>query len=142
MKIIIVFILLVSTTFAHGIDRAKFLAAISMVESGGNPAKRGKAGERGMYQFTSIAWRQHTKQKFTRAHEKEFSTKIAELHFDWLAKNIEAKGSIANSFTIAVCWNAGLTRGMADPWESSIDYAQRVTNLYVDSTQPAQTPGR
>lgn len=105
------------------------LAAIALVESGGNDAAIGRHGERSRYQITRTVWRQHMgRLPFVQCTTKpKLARQCAERHLGWLVKN----GVVKTSHPLAYSWNLGLFRYNYKPinW-SSYSYAVRVDNTY------------
>jgi soluble lytic murein transglycosylase-like protein len=128
------------TNGAELLDKESFLRAISEVETGGNSRAIGRAGERGMYQFSRQTWRQHTSRSFHDAHNPLVSKQIARMHFDWLEAGFRRNGRTPNSYMMAAAWNAGLSRTLSGRIpRSTVDYAKRVTNI-VAATAPSRDP--
>lgn len=110
--------------------RDAFLRAIAEVETGNNPRKVGRLGERGQYQFRQMTWRQHTKQPFRDAHNPAVAHAVAARHYDWILQQIERSGKRATPYMVAAAWNSGVSRVTSGRIPaSSKDYAQRVVNL-------------
>lgn len=115
-------------------QRDAFLEAVAIVETNGNPRAVGSLGERGLYQFTRTTWTQHTKRSHYEAHDPNYSTVIAQKHYDWLYENLSDRGFPPSPYWIAVAWNSGLRRTTSGRFPSvSRRYAERVTNLVFDN---------
>jgi len=113
-----------------GFDRNAFLAAIAEVETGGNTRAVGRNGERGLYQFRSVVWRQYTSRSFFDAHNPTLSYYVAVKHFDWLFEGFHRNGKQPTPYTMAAAWNSGLTRVLSGRLPSSTrSYAERVSNI-------------
>lgn len=111
-------------------ERDAFLRAIAEVETGNNPRKVGRLGERGPYQFRLATWRQHTSRPFREAHSPAVAHAVASRHYDWIIRTLERQGRPVTPYLIAAAWNSGVTRvssGRIPP--AARDYAQRVVNL-------------
>ena len=110
--------------------RDAFLKAVAQVETGGNRWAVGKAGERGLYQFSRATWHQHTKRSFMLAHNIAVSHRIAVEHYEWIYHALARRGR-ATPYWIAVAWNAGLSRALArEVPKSTRKYARSVVNLF------------
>jgi len=115
---------------AEDTGRDAFLRAIAEVETGNNPRKVGRLGERGQYQFRLATWRQHTSRPFREAHSPSVAYTVAARHYDWILQSLERNGKRATPFMIAAAWNSGVTRVNSGRIPAvSRDYAQRVVNL-------------
>lgn len=129
--------------------------AVIQVESGGNPRKVGKAGERGLMQIKAETWREVTKRlygrsiPFDRAFEPELNRTVGRAYLEelrgFLARN-SAKWKTDERSLLLACYNAGPTRvqlGGFNParWPAfTRDYVQRVTALnehYLTKGPPA-----
>jgi soluble lytic murein transglycosylase-like protein len=124
-----------STEAAGAVDSARsgrdaFLRAIAEVETGNNPRKVGRLGERGQYQFRQATWRQHTRQPFRDAHNPSIAHAVASRHYDWILQQLERNGKRATPYMVAAAWNSGIGRVTSGRIPAaSKDYAQRVVNL-------------
>lgn len=138
--LILALVFLPALVKAAPVNHDVLLAVIAEIESGTDSTKVGKAGERGMYQITAGVWKQHAKiSPFRDAHKPHVSKIVAERHLAWLEREIAEKGYEVTAETLALCWNAGLTRGLSGkPFESSLDYARRVNNRYEDLLTPKE----
>jgi hypothetical protein len=106
------------------------LLAIAEIETGGNPHRVGRHGERGMYQFRRTTWRQHTRRDFRLAHHPDVSAEVARQHYDWIVRELVAAGYEGTPYQVALVWNAGLNRFLSGQApRQSRDYAHRVSNL-------------
>jgi soluble lytic murein transglycosylase-like protein len=105
------------------------LLAISLVESDANDAAIGKSGERGRYQITARTWRQHSPYPHHNAHNPVLSRQVATKHIEWIVKNLPMDKR-QKPFYVAAAWNAGVRRKKRPIPASSMDYAERVANLY------------
>jgi hypothetical protein len=128
-------------------EKDAFLAAIRMVETGDRPGAVGSLGERGSYQFRSHVWRQHSRLPFRLAHDPSAADRVAAAHFDWLVDACRSAGVAPTAQTLAVAWNAGLSRAIGGRAPRvSIDYASRVARLMgvrvarVASSTPLRLP--
>ena len=110
--------------------RDAFLRAIAEVETGNNPRRVGRMGERGPYQFRAATWQQHTRQPFRDAHNPAIAHAVASRHYDWIMQQLERNGRPATPYMVAAAWNSGVTRVSSGRIPAaSRDYAQRVVNL-------------
>jgi hypothetical protein len=117
--------------------RDAFLRAIAEVETGNNPRKVGRLGERGQYQFRQATWGQHTKHPFRDAHNPAVAHAVASRHYDWILQQLERSGKRATPYMVAAAWNSGIGRVTSGRIPTaSKDYAQRVVNL-ASSWSPA-----
>lgn len=115
---------------AHDNGRDAFLRAIAEVETGNNPRKIGRLGERGQYQFRLATWRQHTKRPFGEAHSPAVAYAVASRHYDWILQTLERNGRQPTPYMIAAAWNSGVSRVSSGRIPAaSRDYAERVVNL-------------
>ena len=121
------------TAAAFGEDRWQVLEAIHLVENPTNTTRIGSRGELGPYQFRPSTWSMHTKKPFYLAANRAEADVIAEKHYEWIKRNLEAKGVKATPYRIALAWNAGLTAAATGnvPLDS-VGYARRVQNLVED----------
>lgn len=139
LRILIGLAILPLWSSASTVDYAVLLSAIADVETGSNPRKVGKAGERSAYQIARVVWRQHTDLPFSKANDPEVAKEVAIKHLSWLEREIKRKGYEITAERMALCWNAGLTRGLSGKaFPSSVDYASRVKNLYEDKVESLQ----
>jgi hypothetical protein len=118
-------------------DRAALLSAIHYLENPRNLTRPGAHGELGAYQFRSSTWRMHTAIPFQQALNRETSDVVAEKHYEWLKRGLEAARVPATNYNIALAWNSGLDaaiRGRAP--SAAHKYAQRAVNL-VSTFDPA-----
>lgn len=119
------------------LDRRAFLAAIAEVETGGNARAVGRNGERGLYQFRSIVWRQYTTRSFYDAHNPTLSYQVAVKHFEWLSEGFRRNGKEPTPYMLAAAWNSGLSRTLSGRLPASTrSYAQRVSNLVSVAEAP------
>jgi hypothetical protein len=119
-----------SSTDSARSGRDAFLRAIAEVETGNNPRKVGRLGERGQYQFRQGTWRQHSRQPFRDAHNPSVAHDVASRHYDWILQQLERSGKRATPFMVAAAWNSGIGRVTSGRIPAvSKDYAQRVVNL-------------
>ena len=114
----------------HDDGRDAFLRAVAEVETGNNPRKIGRLGERGQYQFRLKTWRQHTRRPFGEAHHPTIAHQVASRHYDWILQTLERNGRRATPYMIAAAWNSGVSRVSSGRIPAaSRDYAERVVNL-------------
>jgi soluble lytic murein transglycosylase-like protein len=110
--------------------RDAFLRAIAEVETGNNPRKVGRSGERGLYQFRQNTWRQHTRRPFYDAHSPAVAHDVATRHYEWILQSLQRNGQRPTPYMIAAAWNSGVSRVSSGRIPASTrDYAQRVVNL-------------
>ena len=132
LRIAFVFVLLIlAVTMADGqtVDHERFLDAVVTVEA--TPG-RGSHGELGKYQFTAQTWRQHS----TKPHEWALGRtsearlerdRVARAHIKWIEQHLENP----TVYRMALVWNAGLNTVKRNAFtDSSVDYANRVRNVY------------
>jgi hypothetical protein len=138
--LILALVFLPALVKAASVNYDALLVAIAETETGSDSSKIGKAGERGMYQITYGVWKQHAKiSPFKKAHDPVVAKIVAERHLAWLEREIAKKDYEVTAERLALCWNAGLTRGLSgQPFASSLDYARRVNNRYVDLLTPKE----
>lgn len=137
-------LLLACTAFAAPADGARYLAATVQVEDRGG--RDGALGERGIYQFREITWRQHMPGvPFALARDPDAAHACALKHLAWLRQQLPRAGVEDNAYNLALCWNAGLDavlRGKAP--ERAYHYAAKVERLYnarkADAIRGALTP--
>ena len=127
------------------VDRERLAAAIAKAESAdrnhpeGNDGAVGMGGERGRYQIKRATWESITTEAFDYAHNPEHAKAITLRHLKWLERQLwRAHRNSTPSETvrlIALAWKAGI-HGALDNYATAaqLDYAQRVTNLYLDET--------
>ena len=108
---------MLASQYAEQIDAARELAAIAQVETGGNAAAVGRAGETLAVQMTPAMYRHY--------------------HGDAAAalRDIEASlpriGMPVSPYTVALAWNCGLTKlSRRQISDSAADYARRVKAIY------------
>ncbi|MBP7830526.1 MAG: lytic transglycosylase domain-containing protein [Kiritimatiellae bacterium] len=129
--------------------------AVIQVESGGNPRKVGKAGERGLMQIKKGTWREVTRRlygkplPFDRAFEPELNQIVGRAYLEYLGgflRQNQARWQADELSLLLACYNAGPTRvekGGFNParWPAfTRDYVQRVTALrehYLAEGPPA-----
>lgn len=119
--------------------------AVIQVESGGNPRKVGRAGERGLMQIKKDTWREVTRRlygkpvSFDRAFEPELNRIVGRAYLDQLRDFVgrnRAEWKADELSLVLACYNAGPTRverGGFNPnrWPAfTRDYVQRVTALH------------
>ena len=111
-------------------DRWETLQAINLVENPRNSPKPGANGELGPYQFRESTWRMHTSKPFPMAVQREHADEVAIIHYEWLRRGLERNGLAANSYNIALAWNAGLGAVVNGRVGSRTrGYASQVVNL-------------
>jgi hypothetical protein len=111
------------------------LAAIAIIETGGDDHAIGPCGERGRYQITEAVWREETGQ--TAAHWRRYASRP-----EWsryvaarrLRRIITVLGAEATPYRIACRWNAGVRSRYGS---RTRDYAGRVAAVYDDALQRA-----
>lgn len=123
------------------------LAAIAQVESGGNDAAIGKAGERSRFQMGESVWRQHAKPDephVLATSDPALAEHVATEHMVWLYRQLYSAGVPITAETLASAWHHGATGAIKRilHGEPPDDYAQRVANLYADALahQPNNVP--
>lgn len=129
--------ILMATNLSHATPstpRDTFLYAIRQVETGDNPAKVGRHGELGAYQFRRATWEQHTTTPFAWARNPIAAMTVAEAHYEWLKARLRLAGVSPTPYRLALAWNAGVSAAIhRHPPKASVDYANRVDNLYHDT---------
>ena len=97
------------------IDESRLLWAIGQVESGGNTAAIGQAGET-------------LPQQMTPAMRRHYGTPLAMLRD--LERQLPAAGMPVSEYTLALAWHCGITRIRHRAiTEADADYARRVVAL-------------
>lgn len=96
------------TSNAKGFDDTSFLAAIAIVETGGDNSAVGKAGERSQYQFMRATWDQYARVSHAECakHPDEIE-RVANLHLNWIKKTLAKNRMQVNVENCAAVWNAG-----------------------------------
>lgn len=119
---------------SSSLDLSRLLACIAEVETGNNDDLVGPNEERSKYQITRSVWYQHmSKTDHYFYHCRGILARTCAIrHILWLLDNLSGYKSV---FCIALAWKSGLS-AFKDGLESAADcdYAQRVSNLYFDST--------
>ncbi len=111
-------------------DRWETLRAINLVENPTNQTHMGRFGELGPYQFRQATWRMHTNKPFSLATQRSVADEIAIKHYEWIRRNLEHAGLVADNFNIAMAWNCGVEAVLDGRAPSvSFNYARRVSNL-------------
>lgn len=95
----------------------------------------GRHGDSGEYQITRVVWFQHSRRSFSWArsplpeHRAE-ARRVAIAHVHWIREQLPLIGMPVNSYTIALCWNAGVTRiARREISDRNADFADRARNL-------------
>lgn len=107
---------------------ALFLRAIREVESGDNPRKIGKLGERGTYQFRKSTWQMmKTRLPFRLASNRSASDIVASAYLNYLRERTRERCGKCNVtyWGLALDWNAGPARKYVN-YLAAYDYADRV----------------
>jgi hypothetical protein len=117
------------------VSDAALLSAIAEVESGNNPARVGRYGERTRLQILPTTWRQFSRLPHTAGNRAE-TDRVARAYLSYIRTRIRERGLPETPFYIAAAWNAGpewrrLHRG-------TVAYAQRVANLVEASQRRAR----
>ncbi|HVU32747.1 MAG TPA: hypothetical protein VHE61_04885 [Opitutaceae bacterium] len=133
----ILFLLSVSVSFAAGgfhvpaaapVSDDALLTAIAAVETGNNPAKTGRYGERTRLQILPATWRRfsHVPHSEAVSHPHE-TDRVARAYLAVIRARLRARHLPETPFLIAACWNAG------PDWKklhsATVSYAERVSNL-------------
>ncbi len=134
------------------INLTLLLVAIAQVESGGNDAAIGKAGERSAFQMTRATWDECAHDHgilpgdFERdASNREIADSRATATMIRRMKQLEAAKIPVTVENLALAWHMGVSgakRAMGPGYINAKDYAQRVANLYADALahQPNNVP--
>lgn len=124
MKVALLLFLAVSSSAAASVDESVMLWAIGSVESGNDPRAIGKIRrERSEWQFMPGTWTQYTDAPFERATtDPSLARRVARQHLDAIVHRLERNRKPVTPQNIARAWNPG----------APTDYAQRITNLYLD----------
>lgn len=116
----------------------ELLSAIAQVETGNNPRKVGRYGERTRLQILPETWRRFSRRPQS-VHDRAETDRVARAYLGFIRHRLEVRGLPQTPFYIAASWNAGpgwrhLSRG-------TISYAERVTNLVnVMEAGPSLSP--
>lgn len=117
----------------HAAEQWETLQAIHLIENPHNSTRPGAHGELGAYQFRQMTWRMHTQAPFRNALVREHADRVAVAHYDWLAQQLRRNGLQANTYNIALAWNAGIGAVVSGRAPSaSHQYARRVVNIADD----------
>ncbi len=128
------------------INLTVILFAIASVESGGNQAAIGKAGERSQFQMSAQTWNQHAKadQPFTLASapDGEAALYVAEIHAVWLVRQLEAHHQTVTIEHIYAMWKSPAAMLKGHMSDSVTEKADRVKNVYDSmlTNRPTDAP--
>lgn len=127
-------LLLTTLSLSAQVDSARFLSAISYVETRNRNELIGKAGERSAYQFMPIIWKFHSNLPFEIASiNRQEADRVALAHFNYLASKLTKMGKDVTPYNLALCWNAGETRVRRNNLlDSHHRYARMVVEKYED----------
>jgi len=96
----------------------RFLDAIAVAESRGDPQAVGSAGDRGLFQFTPIAWEQTSRLRraqgfetfpFSAAFDPAISRIYARTYFDFIEADLRRRRVVVNSASLWLAWTLGPT---------------------------------
>lgn len=130
-------------------NAALLVNAIIQVESGGDPAKVGSLGERGLMQIRAGTWRDMTKRMFgsprpfDEAFDPELNRRVGTAYLAWLQKQIQARRKNWHAderSLLLAAYNAGPTRLKQSGFRLSHmprqtqDYVERAGALHDQAT--------
>lgn len=105
------------------------LRAIAQVETGNNPAKVGRYGERTRLQIMPATWRRYSRLPQSARNRAE-TDRVARAYLAYIRRRLRARRLPESTFYLAAAWNAGPC------WHrlrrSTVVYAERVENLVRD----------
>lgn len=115
------------------------LAAIAEVETGNNPAKRGRFGERTELQIRPETWREFSRLPHSSAASNPAETeRVARAYLGVIRKRLHARGLPETPFFIAASWNAG--PGWRRLGRGTMAYAEHVANLVEEEVAATKRP--
>ena len=94
----------------------RFLDAVAVAESRGNPNAVGSAGDRGLFQFTPIAWEQTSRLRraqgfesfpFSAAFDPAISRIYARTYFEYIEADLRRRRVVVNSASLWLAWTLG-----------------------------------
>jgi len=117
------------------------LSAIAEVETGNNPAKRGRFGERTELQIRPETWREFSKLPHSAAPLNPTETdRVARAYLAVIRKRLHARGLPETPFFIAASWNAG--PGWRRLGRGTVAYAEHVANLVEAEQASTRVPDK
>ena len=127
---LLLFLLLALPAVAQPIDLPRLAEAIRQAEN--TPHwRRGRAGERSEYQITRPVWQAYSTEPFNSSRAE--ARRVALRHLAYLEQTLPHP----TPYRLALAWNAGYTAASTgNVTASSVDYANRVRNLYGESPGP------
>ena len=119
---------------APAFETAVFLHALAEVESGNDPKKIGRRGERTRWQISEAVWQDYM---FGRSFAKycavdRLAADCANRHLAWLVRELTHRNIAITPEHLATCWRWGLTGGIDKilRYRKIPESAVRVGNLY------------
>lgn len=100
----------------------RYLDAVAWAESRNDPRAVGSSGDRGLFQFTPIAWDQASDLRrkaglpvysFAQAFDPVASRSYARTYFDFLEADLRRRGYAATPSTLWLAWTLGPAGGAA-----------------------------
>jgi hypothetical protein len=94
----------------------RFLDAVAVAESRGNPNAVGSSGDRGLFQFTPIAWEQTSRLRraqgfqvfpFSAAFDPAISRIYARTYFEYIEADLRRRRVVVNSASLWLAWTLG-----------------------------------
>jgi hypothetical protein len=122
-----------------GVSDETLLSAIAEVETGNNPAKRGRFGERSQLQIRPETWREFSRLPHAASVTNPMETdRVARAYLDVIRKRLRARGLPETPFFIAASWNAG--PGWRRLGRGTVAYAEHVANLVDEELAATKLP--
>lgn len=100
----------------------RYLDAVAVAESRGNPSAVGSSGDRGLFQFTAIAWEQTSRLRrdqgfeafpFSKAFDPAISRIYARTYFEYLERDLVRRRVAVSPASLWLAWTLGPS-GAAD----------------------------
>lgn len=129
----ILFLLIVTAGFAavpttKPVSDDVLLSAIATVETGNNPYRLGRYGERTRLQIMPETWREYSRLPHSAAASNRAETdRVARAYLKVIRERLKERGLPQTPYYIAACWNAGPSwRHLSS---GTVAYAHRVENV-------------
>lgn len=117
----------------------RFLDAVAAAESRNNPRAVGSAGDRGLFQFTPIAWEQTNRVRvdqglpalpFSAAFDPIASRTFARTYFDYIEADLRRRGITATPASLWLAWTMGPSGAAAIRYRIDLAPAYKARGYY------------
>jgi soluble lytic murein transglycosylase-like protein len=113
----------------------RYLDAVAWSESRNNPRAVGSSGDRGLFQFTPIAWEQASRLRrasglpvysFAQAFDPVAARAYARTYFDYLERDLHRRGYAPTPSRLWLAWTLGPAGGAAIGYRLDLAPAYKV----------------